>query len=71
MLSAKEKAVLRLIAQGESDERIRQKLNLDDEGFRSSLDELYREIGVKERLELIFFACSEEGRFLLEAREAA
>jgi DNA-binding NarL/FixJ family response regulator len=71
MLSATQKAVLRLIAQGESDERIRKKVNLDQEGFRNCLDELYRDLSVSDRLELIFFACSEEGKLLLEAREAA
>jgi DNA-binding NarL/FixJ family response regulator len=71
MLSAEQRAVLRLIAQGESDQRICAKVNLDRERFYNCLDELYRELGVSERLELIFFACSEEGKFLLETREAA
>lgn len=67
MLSATEKDVLRLIAQGESDEGICKKVNLDHEGFRHCLDELYRELDVSDRLELIFVACSEEGKFLLTA----
>ncbi len=71
MLSATQKTVVRLIAKGESDEGIRQKVNLDREGFHNCLDELYRELGVRERMELIFFACSEEGKLLLETREAA
>jgi DNA-binding NarL/FixJ family response regulator len=71
MLSATEKAVLRLIARGESDEQIRRKVNLDDEGFRHCLDGLSGELGISDRLELMFLACSEEGKLLLGEREAA
>ncbi len=65
MISAKERAVLRLIAQGVSDESVRMKLHLDQEAFCTCLDQLFRALGVHTRVELIFFACSEEGKLLL------
>lgn len=70
MISAKQKVVLRLIVQGESDESVRAELNLDQEDFRKCLDQLCRRLGVTSRVELIFFACSEEGRRLLEEEAA-
>jgi DNA-binding NarL/FixJ family response regulator len=70
MISAKQKAVLRLISLGESDESVRAELNLNPEAFSNCLDQLFRELGVTTRVELIFFACSEEGKLLLEDEAA-
>lgn len=71
MISARQVAVLRLIAQGASDESVSAELNLDQEAFRNCLDQLFREFSVSTRVELMFFACSEEGKLLLEEDEAA
>jgi DNA-binding NarL/FixJ family response regulator len=66
MIAEKEKAVLRLIAAGESDERIRVQLGLSRTAFVDCLEELFTKFQVSSRLELIFFACSQEGKVVLE-----
>lgn len=49
---------------------MRAKLNLEPGALRNCLDQLFRELGVTTRVDLVFFACSEEGKILL-AEEAA
>ncbi len=66
MISANQRAILRLIAQGESNEGVEAQLKLDPEAFRNCLNQLFGELGVTTRVELMFFACSEKGRLLLQ-----
>lgn len=70
MIASQPRHLLRLIAQGESDERVRAELRLDREAFCNCLDQLFQELGVATRVKLMFFACSEEGKLLLERRAA-
>lgn len=70
MASERQKAVLCLIAHGESDQRIQAKLDLDQEALRECFGQLFKELGVETRVELVLFAYSKEGKELLE-REAA
>ncbi len=71
MISDQQKAALRLITKGASDEEIGAQLLLDREAVGQLVEQLFPRFGVSSRVELILLAYSETGSRLLEGGQAA
>lgn len=57
-LSAFQQGLMELVVVGANDQKIASRLGISVEEVRLSVDLLLKELGLTERIELLFFACS-------------
>jgi DNA-binding NarL/FixJ family response regulator len=59
MISCSEKQLMQLVVAGANDEQIACCLGLSTKEVQLRIDDLLKRLGLTERIELIFYACSE------------
>jgi DNA-binding NarL/FixJ family response regulator len=59
MISCSEKQLMQLVVAGAADEQIASCLDLSTKEVQLRIDHLMKRLGLTERIELIFYACSE------------
>jgi DNA-binding NarL/FixJ family response regulator len=59
MISCSEKQLMQLVVAGANDEQIASCLDLPTKEVQLRIDDLMKRLGLTDRIELIFYACSE------------
>jgi DNA-binding NarL/FixJ family response regulator len=62
MISSSEQELMQLVTVGASDEQIARRLGISTDEVRLQIDDLLKRLALTERIELLFYACSEATR---------
>jgi DNA-binding CsgD family transcriptional regulator len=66
MISKEEKAIVRLILCGHTDEQARKTLGMSQHSYWAHLDHIFAELHVRNRVELLLLAYSRQGESVMQ-----